>query len=163
MLLRLGRAPPAVRTFDPALLFLIVVLVLTFLAASMVAEVAAAAETAPSSAVSPPPARAKAVADEILEKAVGGADPNPNLVTPSQAATGGGRGEDQGEASPSPDQEAQEEGVGAAKRQRQMPPLASAVGPGKRRDYLEWDDYFMAVAFLSAMRSKDPSTQVGAW
>ena len=25
-----------------------------------------------------------------------------------------------------------------------------------------WDDYFMSVAFLSAMRSKDPSTQVGA-
>ena len=24
------------------------------------------------------------------------------------------------------------------------------------------DDYFMSVAFLTAMRSKDPSTQVGA-
>jgi len=32
----------------------------------------------------------------------------------------------------------------------------------KRRDYLTWDDYFMAVAFLSAQRSKDPNTQVGA-
>lgn len=32
----------------------------------------------------------------------------------------------------------------------------------KRKDYINWDDYFMAVAFLSAMRSKDPSTQVGA-
>ncbi|KAG1696292.1 hypothetical protein DVH05_018839 [Phytophthora capsici] len=32
----------------------------------------------------------------------------------------------------------------------------------KRSDYLSWDDYFMSVAFLSAMRSKDPSTQVGA-
>lgn len=30
----------------------------------------------------------------------------------------------------------------------------------KRGDYLSWDDYFMAVAFLSAQRSKDPSTQV---
>ena len=29
----------------------------------------------------------------------------------------------------------------------------------KRQDYLPWDDYFLAVAFLSAMRSKDPSTQ----
>ena len=29
----------------------------------------------------------------------------------------------------------------------------------KRQDYLEWDDYFMAVSFLSAMRSKDPATQ----
>ena len=25
-----------------------------------------------------------------------------------------------------------------------------------------WDEYFMAIAFLSSMRSKDPSTQVGA-
>jgi len=30
----------------------------------------------------------------------------------------------------------------------------------KRSDYLEWDEYFMALAFLSAQRSKDPSTQV---
>ena len=32
----------------------------------------------------------------------------------------------------------------------------------KREDYLTWDEYFMGVAKLSAMRSKDPSTQVGA-
>jgi len=32
----------------------------------------------------------------------------------------------------------------------------------KRRDYLDWDEYFLSVAMLSAMRSKDPSTQVGA-
>ena len=32
----------------------------------------------------------------------------------------------------------------------------------KRTDYLSWDEYFMAVAKLSAMRSKDPNTQVGA-
>lgn len=32
----------------------------------------------------------------------------------------------------------------------------------KRKDYLSWDDYFMAVAELSAQRSKDPNTQVGA-
>eukprot|EP00928_Gymnodinium_smaydae_P034000 TRINITY_DN24199_c0_g2_i3.p1 TRINITY_DN24199_c0_g2~~TRINITY_DN24199_c0_g2_i3.p1 ORF type:complete len:271 (-),score=72.48 TRINITY_DN24199_c0_g2_i3:152-964(-) len=31
-----------------------------------------------------------------------------------------------------------------------------------RPDALCWDDYFMSVAFLTAMRSKDPSTQVGA-
>ena len=30
----------------------------------------------------------------------------------------------------------------------------------KRTDYLEWSEYFMAVSFLSAMRSKDPATQV---
>ena len=32
----------------------------------------------------------------------------------------------------------------------------------KRETYLTWDDYFMSVALLSGMRSKDPSTQVGA-
>ncbi|XP_036365194.1 deoxycytidylate deaminase-like [Octopus sinensis] len=32
----------------------------------------------------------------------------------------------------------------------------------KRQGYLGWDDYFMSVAFLSAKRSKDPRTQVGA-
>ena len=32
----------------------------------------------------------------------------------------------------------------------------------QRKDYLTWDQYFMGVAKLSAMRSKDPSTQVGA-
>jgi dCMP deaminase len=33
---------------------------------------------------------------------------------------------------------------------------------GKRSDYLSWDEYFMAVALLSGLRSKDPNTQVGA-
>ena len=32
----------------------------------------------------------------------------------------------------------------------------------KRRDYLSWDEYFMGVAMLSGMRSKDPNSQVGA-
>ncbi len=32
----------------------------------------------------------------------------------------------------------------------------------KRQDYLSWDEYFMGIAVLSAKRSKDPSTQVGA-
>ena len=32
----------------------------------------------------------------------------------------------------------------------------------KREDYISWDEYFMGVSLLSAMRSKDPSTQVGA-
>ncbi|OYW15890.1 MAG: cytidine deaminase [Sphingobacteriales bacterium 12-47-4] len=32
----------------------------------------------------------------------------------------------------------------------------------KRTDYISWDEYFMGVALLSACRSKDPSTQVGA-
>ena len=32
----------------------------------------------------------------------------------------------------------------------------------KRNGYITWDEYFMGVAKLSAMRSKDPNTQVGA-
>ena len=30
----------------------------------------------------------------------------------------------------------------------------------KRLDYLQWEEYFMAVAFLSAQRSTDPNSQV---
>jgi dCMP deaminase len=32
----------------------------------------------------------------------------------------------------------------------------------KRTDYISWDEYFMGIAINSSMRSKDPSTQVGA-
>ena len=32
----------------------------------------------------------------------------------------------------------------------------------KRKDYISWDEYFMVIAMLSAMRSKDPNSQVGA-
>ncbi len=32
----------------------------------------------------------------------------------------------------------------------------------KRSNYISWDEYFMGVALLSAKRSKDPNTQVGA-
>ena len=32
----------------------------------------------------------------------------------------------------------------------------------KRTDYISWDQYFMGIAMLSAQRSKDPNTQVGA-
>ena len=31
----------------------------------------------------------------------------------------------------------------------------------KRDDYITWDEYFIGIAKLSSMRSKDPSTQVG--
>ena len=45
-------------------------------------------------------------------------------------------------------------------------PLSSCSIPAKRvtkrEGAIQWDDYFMAIAFLSAKRSKDPSTQVGA-
>ena len=32
----------------------------------------------------------------------------------------------------------------------------------KRTDYISWDEYFMGIAHLSGLRSKDPHTQVGA-
>jgi dCMP deaminase len=32
----------------------------------------------------------------------------------------------------------------------------------KRKDYISWSDYFMGIAILSAHRSKDPNSQVGA-
>jgi dCMP deaminase len=32
----------------------------------------------------------------------------------------------------------------------------------KRTNYISWDEYFMGIALLSAQRSKDPNTQVGA-
>ena len=32
----------------------------------------------------------------------------------------------------------------------------------KREDYINWDEYFMGIALLTAMRSKDPNSQVGA-
>ena len=32
----------------------------------------------------------------------------------------------------------------------------------KRTDYLSWDEYFMGIAMMSGMRSKDPNSQVGA-
>ena len=31
-----------------------------------------------------------------------------------------------------------------------------------RENYISWDEYFMGIALLSAMRSKDDNTQVGA-
>ncbi|CAN8254888.1 unnamed protein product [Cochlearia groenlandica] len=41
-------------------------------------------------------------------------------------------------------------------------PLLDPFSPLKRNGYISWDDYFMAIAFLSAERSKDPNRQVGA-
>lgn len=32
----------------------------------------------------------------------------------------------------------------------------------KRKNYISWDEYFMGVAHLSSLRSKDDSSQVGA-
>ena len=41
-------------------------------------------------------------------------------------------------------------------------PTTTLLPTKKREGYISWDDYFMSVACLSAMRSKDPRTQVGA-
>lgn len=38
----------------------------------------------------------------------------------------------------------------------------AAMDVRKRRNYISWDEYFMGVADLSGLRSKDPNTQVGA-
>ena len=41
--------------------------------------------------------------------------------------------------------------------------ISSKADPFKtdpRTDYLSWEEYFMAVAYLSARRSKDPNKQV---
>lgn len=32
----------------------------------------------------------------------------------------------------------------------------------KRKDYISWDEYFMGVAKLAGLRSKDPNSQVGS-
>lgn len=32
----------------------------------------------------------------------------------------------------------------------------------KKENFLKWDEYFMGIAMLSALRSKDPNTSVGA-
>ena len=32
----------------------------------------------------------------------------------------------------------------------------------KRKNYLNWDEYFMGIAKITSGRSKDPNTQVGA-
>lgn len=32
----------------------------------------------------------------------------------------------------------------------------------KRENYINWDEYFMGISLLSAQRSKDPNSQVGA-
>jgi deoxycytidylate deaminase len=58
------------------------------------------------------------------------------------------------------DEEEMEKYLGLLRREASMDPFQYRVG--KRSDYLSWDEYFMGVAFLSGMRSKDPSTQVGA-
>lgn len=58
------------------------------------------------------------------------------------------------------DEDEMERHLGLMQREANIDPFKFKVR--KRSDYLSWDSYFMGVAFLSAQRSKDPSTQVGA-
>ena len=53
-----------------------------------------------------------------------------------------------------------EQYLGLLQREADIDPFKFQVK--KRSDYLTWDEYFMGIAFLSAQRSKDPNTQVGA-
>ncbi|KAM6400585.1 deoxycytidylate deaminase [Pluvialis apricaria] len=53
-------------------------------------------------------------------------------------------------------------GMSGHQPSRHLNGFGNEVSCKKREDYLEWPEYFMAVAFLSAQRSKDPSSQVGA-
>jgi dCMP deaminase len=46
-------------------------------------------------------------------------------------------------------------------REARWIPSPSAL-KNRRHEVLSWEDYFMAMAFLTAQRSKDPNTQVGA-
>jgi len=51
----------------------------------------------------------------------------------------------------------------SAKLIRNLPTPKLAIQPNeKRKNVLSWEDYFMGIAVLSAQRSKDPITQVGA-
>ena len=58
------------------------------------------------------------------------------------------------------DEDEMEKHLGLMQREGGIDPFKFTVR--KRSDYLSWDAYFMGVAFLSAQRSKDPNTQVGA-
>ncbi|CAB1117972.1 unnamed protein product [Ectocarpus sp. CCAP 1310/34] len=85
--------------------------------------------------------------------------PLADAALPTEAAeTNAGRAR-----SPSGKEAAEGEGVAAGGVAAAAAAAAAGNRTQKRIDYLVWDDYFMSVAFLSAMRSKDPSTQVGAW
>lgn len=45
---------------------------------------------------------------------------------------------------------------------KEIEKVITTIANSKRKNYISWDDYFMGIAILSAQRSKDPSTQVGA-
>ncbi|KAF3676492.1 putative deoxycytidylate deaminase-like isoform X2 [Capsicum annuum] len=50
---------------------------------------------------------------------------------------------------------------GVDRSQQRKSSSKNPFDPSKRLGYLSWDDYFMAIAFLSAQRSKDPNRQPG--
>jgi hypothetical protein len=84
---------------------------------------------------------------------------------PTPSSSSGGDGDAVADASSTGrprrrDEEEMEKYLGLLRREASMDPFEYTVD--KSSDYLSWDEYFMGVAFLSGMRSKDPSTQVGA-
>lgn len=61
------------------------------------------------------------------------------------------------------DVDADADAVAQSMRNLRMSPKGNGNGgTGKRTDYINWPEYFMAVSLLAAQRSKDPNTQVGA-
>ncbi len=61
-----------------------------------------------------------------------------------------------------PDQE-EAQAASILKEETDYDALSIGLGNnGRSEKFLSWDDYFMSVALLTAKRSKDPSTQVGA-
>lgn len=54
-----------------------------------------------------------------------------------------------------------EKTTGDTSSQKALAKIQPPVAGRKREGSISWDEYFMGVASLSAMRSKDPNTQVG--
>jgi len=82
------------------------------------------------------------------------------VTTPAPTPSKGTRLEDPLRAvSLAEDGGASGEDVSCGPQQRKR---SDPTDPSPRAGYLSWDEYFMALAFLSAQRSKDPNKQVGA-
>lgn len=88
-----------------------------------------------------------------------------NFGTSAASSTDGDRGDRKTDDSSNNSKAKQNEDemekyLGLLQREANIDPFQFKVK--KRSDHLSWDEYFMGIAFLSAQRSKDPNTQVGA-
>ena len=88
-----------------------------------------------------------------------------NFGTSAASSTDGDRGDRKTDDSSNnsnakQNEDEMEKYLGLLQREANIDPFQFKVK--KRSDYLSWDEYFMGIAFLSAQRSKDPNTQVGA-